>query len=210
MEEDVSASSFLHGETSSLKPFENNWHFHREEIQKILNKILTHNYEGNKPCIISVEGNPGTGRTFAILASVYELIKNHRSVAIEIPSYAMTRIPTQDIMNDFVKEIKHSSVEFGIKLPDRIIFWAEFPLGEMDFFNFKILASNCDLSICLIFEDFAHSFDNIEFEGISSIRVDEGLSEIQRSAFSKYIFNTIDHAIWILLVAFHERFYGSI
>jgi len=199
MEEDVSADSFLHGKVSSFKPFENNWHFPREEIQKILDNILIHNFEENVPCIVGVEGNPGTGRTFTILGAIYKLIRNYRSIAIEIPRYAMNRIPTPEIMENFITEIRRASDQFGIKMPDRIIFWAEFPLDELDFFNFKNLSLNCDLPICLIFEDIVHSFDEFDFEGISSIRVDEGLSEIQKSNFAEYIFTTIrNHRFYAL------------
>jgi hypothetical protein len=132
LNEYVSPYDFLHGKTSSLGPFKNNWYFKRREIEAILINILRFNFDKSGACIICVEGNPGTGRTFAILAAVIDLIMTHRSLAIEIPNYSLIRIPSSEDFNHFISEVIIASQELDIERFERVVFWAEYPLNEAD------------------------------------------------------------------------------
>jgi len=191
---DISPYDFFRGDTNSFKPFGFNWHFQRKEIKVVVDEVLKKKKSGTPPKIIVVEGNPGTGRTFVILAGVYKLIKENLSVAIKIPSYSVNKFPTSEEINQFLEEISKASKERGIGGPKRVIFWAEFPLDSNDISQFKKLSLGCKYPAILIFEDFESSqlIENTsKTDEQIRITVDDDLSEERKSELVQYILNTV-------------------
>ncbi|ODS40482.1 hypothetical protein BEH94_06660 [Candidatus Altiarchaeales archaeon WOR_SM1_SCG] len=157
LEGDISAKMFFYGDTNSFKPFGNNWHFQRKEIKDVIDVVLNKKDGDKHSLIVKVEGRPGTGRTFIILAAVYELIKKHRAIAIKIPSYSVNPIPNPEEIEEFLEEIKRASEKNRIKGPERLVFWAEFTLDREYISQFKNLSAECKYPTSLIFEDVKHS-----------------------------------------------------
>lgn len=192
LENDVSAYTFFKGKTDSFKPFGLNWHFQRKEIEEVVKEALKKRSSNEQPCIVTVEGNPGTGRTFIILAAIYELIKKYRAIAIKIPSYAISPIPSSDDLADFLKEIEESAKKRGIKNPERIVFWAEFSLDDTVISQFKKLSSDCKYPTSLIFEDLGSpqpAEDIFQREESTLINADVDLSEKTKESLADYILN---------------------
>lgn len=198
MAENVTAYSFLLGETSSFKPFENEWHFERQEINLILSNILSFNYENKQACILKVTGGPGTGRTFSIMAAVAKLIRKNRAISIEIPNYAINKIPDLWELKEFINEIFESASSRDIPFPERVVFWSKYTLDQRDILKVASLAKNIDIPICLIYEDARSSkadFSSIEYE-IIDIHVDEELSKTKKDELIKYLIKIIrDHSL---------------
>ena len=188
LEEDVSAYTFLKGKTDSFKPFSLNWHFRRKEIKDVVGSILKKKDDSSQ--IVIIEGTMGSGRTFLILAVVHELIKKYRAIAIKIPSYALNKIPSSEELNEFLKEVLRASKELGIAGPERVIFWAEFPLDNVDVSQFKKIPFDCEYSTCLLFEDFdtSHLTGNKPENGSQIvINLDVELSEEHKENLAQYI-----------------------
>src|SRR5690606_28744175 len=113
----IGAKSFFQGNTSSFKPFNNNWNYQRKEIDELVEIVRL-----NEPSqIISVLGYPGTGRTFTILAAINRLIREHNSLAIRIPDWSINRIPEFEDLNTYLREVIESAKNRGIR-PERLIF----------------------------------------------------------------------------------------
>jgi hypothetical protein len=199
MEEDVGAEPFLRGNTRSFKPFSLQWHFERKEIDKIVNIILNKKIKDNKPNIIRVEANPGSGRTFTILASIDQLIRKHRALAIKIPSHSYKSIPSVDELNDFLKEVFNSVKSRGLEEPKHVVFWAEYQLDEESLSLFKKLSSNIELEsenknkinipINLIYEGIGSS-QNKQEKNIFAIQIDNDLSIDHKKELAVYILRT--------------------
>ncbi len=187
LSEDVSPSTFFKGNTKSFKPFGLKWHYIRKEIEQVLDFILAK----AESCIVTVEGNLGTGRTFIILASVYELITAHQALAIKIAPLPDNRIPNAESLAQFVKEVKRASIEAGITVPARIVLWAEFPLKSTDISHFVKLVSEYNKNpIILLSENFKSSKltdglfpDNKSF----SIDTDINLTGEEKKSVVQYI-----------------------
>nr|MDO8079354.1 SIR2 family protein [Candidatus Freyarchaeota archaeon] len=192
LEEPISPNSFFKGNTDSFHPFGLNWHFQRKEIKEVVKTVLEKKGGENNSRIISVEGNPGTGRTFVILAAVYELIKNHRAIAIKIPSYALNPIPSTEELVAFLDEVEKAAKEAGISSPEQIVFWAEFAPETGCISQFNKLSSDSDYPIALIFEDTksAETDENLlRKDERTSIDVDVDLSEEEKENLAEYILN---------------------
>lgn len=190
LEEDVSADTFLRGKTDSFKPFGLNWHFQRKEIKEVVNTVLKQKKDNGTSQITVIAGNPGSGRTFVMLAAIYELIKKHRAIAIKIPSYAVNKIPSSEELSDFMEEISKSSKELGISGPERVILWAEYPLESPDVSQFKKITFGFEYPVSLLCEDFpASDITDNETQRDEQIRinVDVDLTEEQKVALAQYI-----------------------
>ncbi len=188
LEEPISPHAFFKGNTESFKPFELNWNYQRKEIKDVLNALL---YEKNKDKsrIIVIEGNLGTGRTFIILATVHELIKKHRAIAIKIPSYAVNPIPSPEDIEEFLKEIETVSKDLKIENLERIVFWAEFKPDINIISQFKRLALNCKYPTNLIFEDIRplHTNGDYSSDDMITIDADVDLKDEQKEELANYL-----------------------
>lgn len=192
LEDIVSPQAFFKGKTESLKPFGLNWHFYRKEIKEIIKAVLNKKQDDTKSSVIVVEGNPGTGRTFIILAAIHELIKKHRAIAIKIPSYAINSIPSLEDIEELLKEIERASSAIGVGEPERIIFWAEFTPGINTISQFKKLSSNCKCPTSLIFEDVKTIIDELSpTDEVTSIDLGINLPEEQKKELAKYLIETV-------------------
>lgn len=191
IEEEVSPNTFFKGDTHSFKPFSLGWHFERKEIKDVVKAVLK--CKKNQSNIIKVQGSPGTGRTFIILAAVLELIRNHHSIAIEIQSYSNYIIPRQEDLEEFLQEIKKNAKKIHIE-PERIVLWAGFPLTYENISQYKKSTAKLSYPVSLIFEGIASSQIS---EGIKEgknrfyITVDDDLPKNQKENLSKYLLETV-------------------
>lgn len=190
----INPNSFFKGYSESLNPFELKWHFHRDEIDTIVKAVIEKNTRINEAKLVSVEGNPGSGRTFSILASVYKLITEHRSVAIKIQNFSIRPLPNAEEFSNFIEEINKATKEADAKPPENFIFWADFSPSESLITQFLRLAHNTKQAVTLIYEDL-HSTE-IEFKllkGYSKINVDmdADLSSTKKTELTNYLIDTI-------------------
>lgn len=189
LEEEVSPQSFLKGQTSSLKPFDLKWHFPREAIKSIIDTA-----KANDKRIIAVEGELGSGRTFVILAAIYDLITKYRSLAIRIPSYSINKIPAPEHLKIFLQEVERAASSIGVKYPERIVIWAEFPLESSEIAQFSALVSEFEkYPIVLIAENY--QFSHIAEGWFSSdkshtIILDASLKDTEKDQLVEYIVET--------------------
>ena len=152
LKEDIVAESFLKGDTKSFKPFALGWNFQRKETKEVIEAVLKNNEE-IKSNIITVNGNLGSGRTFVILAAIYDLITKHRALAIKIPNYSMNPIPTYEDMSEFLDELETKSKKLNIEEPSCIVFWCEFTPDSNVISEFVRISSNYQkYPVNLIFE----------------------------------------------------------
>jgi len=194
MSEPVSAYFFLKGETNSFHPFEQKWHYEREEIKKALIAVTRKNTKDAKPSIISIEGNLGTGRTFVTLAVIYRLMTEQRALCFNIPSYAETPIPTSDELNEYITEVERGCENINCDKPNRIVFWAEFApeLGVIS--RIMTLSSKCKYPLTLLYEDLHHKSIIDEYIPLNehySLRVKDEVSEDEKENFIQYILDTV-------------------
>lgn len=190
----INPNSFFKGYSESLNPFELRWHFQRDEIDAIIKAIIEKNTKRKEAKLVSVEGNPGSGRTFAILASVYQLITKHRAIAIKIPNFSIRPFPNADEFSSFIEEINKVTKEVNVKPPENFIFWADFPPSESIIAQFLRLAHNVDYAVTFIYEDLKTS--QIEFslfKGYNKISVDmdADLSLAKKTELTNYLIATI-------------------
>lgn len=186
----ITANEFFKGNTSSFKPFSLNWHFPRKEINIVVDTILKKKNNDRQPSIVRVVGNPGTGRTFVILAALYELISKHQTIAIGIPSYAMSPIPTFEEISEFWEEVRRVAEEYEYESLKRLVFWAEFALEDTFISQFKKLASDFEYPICLIYEDLSPSQisdQGSQRKGQKSINVDIDLTDEEKNELANYL-----------------------
>jgi len=204
MEEDVQAEPFLKGKTNSFKPFNLAWNFPRKETDEIIKKITNRKIGDDKPNIIRVEGNPGTGRSFIILAAINKLIREHRAIAIKIPNYSYKTIPSIDELRLYLDEIFNSIKMKDLEVPNLIVLWSEFQLDDESISLFKKLSKeveiineesgNFSIPINLIYEDNVSYKENDEAQQekeIISINVVSDLSLDMKQDLAKYILRTI-------------------
>ena len=187
LEDDVTPLAFIRGNTKSFKPFGRRWHYKRKEIKQIVDFISAE----KNACIVTVEGNLGTGRTFTILASVYELITQHRALAVKIASFSDNKIPTADSLAQFIEEVERASSKVAIEPPTRIVFWAEFPLASTDISQFVKLVSEFEkYPISLLSENFKSSHlteDLFPDKKCFSIDTDVNLTGEEKKSVAQYI-----------------------
>lgn len=197
IESPVKAQFFFKGNTESLKPFDLGWHFNRKEISKIVEMIskLKPYHEDPHPHIFAILGNPGTGRTYTILAVISKLIREKHSIAIRIPSYATQKIPSLDELEVFLKELERKVKDFNSKKPERIIFFSSSELEINTVLKFYSLSQQLlDYPVILIFED-SKSKNNFWStyvkDKISILDVNDTLSEIEKVDLEKYILKIV-------------------
>ncbi len=194
LQKTVSPDDFFKGSLVSFKPFGLNWHYPRIEKNKIIDEILKNSTSSPKPNIFVVEGSPGSGRTFLIMDSIYDLITKHRTLALKITPNTFNPIPRFEDLEDFIEEIERSSKEINVEKPERIVFWAEFALDDETIFKFNSLSSNCTYPMYLVFETNKNYNQEYEFsDGLEEIRinVDIELTEIQKNELKDYLIEVI-------------------
>jgi len=185
LEEIIGAKSFFQGNTSSFKPFDNNWHYQRKEIDEIVKTVCS----SATSKIISVLGYPGTGRTFTSLAAINKLIQDYNSLAIRIPDYSINRVPEFEDLNIYLSEVIAAAKKRGIN-PARLIFFANFELDLNDLKKFNKLSENCNFPLFLIFEDQSSRRDTLSkffAEDITFIEVDRYLDQTEKGELEKYL-----------------------
>lgn len=194
LQKKVSPDDFFKGTLVSFKPFGLNWHYPRNEKDKIIDKILKDGQNSPKTNIFVVEGSPGSGRTFLIMDSIYDLITKHRTLALKITPNTFNPIPRIEDLEDFIEEIEHKSKDLAIGNPERIVFWAEFALDNETILKFNSLSSNCTYPMYLIFEANKNYYQEDEFSnGFEEMRinVDIDLTEIQKNELKDYLIKVI-------------------
>jgi hypothetical protein len=191
LKKDVLAEPFLKGNTESFKPFALGWNFQRIETRKVVEAVLKNN-DKTKSNIIKVKGNLGSGRTFVILAAIYDLITKHRALAIKISNYSMNPIPTSEDLSEFLEEVESKSEKLNIEKPKCIVFWCEFTPNSNVISEFMKLSSNFqNYQVNLIFE--AIEASQIDFQKYNeiSIDVDSEITGEEKERLIKYILNII-------------------
>ena len=188
LENAVTPNDFFKGYTGSFQPFNLNWHFERKEINQLVSSVKQTKI-GDKPKIILAEGNPGSGRTFTILAAINYLIRNHNTIAVEIPSYSLNPIPNIDDFMDFINEIEQILDENQYEQIERIVFYATFSLEFNVISQFSKLCSRCKYPLSIIFEDnkFSQVLDFLSQEVVEHIEVGSDLDESEKENLAKYL-----------------------
>ena len=187
LEENIEPKAFFQGNTSSLKPFNEGWHYNRKEIDEITNNIIS-----DSSRIISVVGYPGTGRTFSIIAAVNQLIHQNKTLAIRIPGYAINKIPDYIEIQIYLDEILTSAKKMGIT-PERLVFFSDSKLELSEILSFNKIASLCDFPLYLIFETEIPHEEQLKTylkSDIKFINVTADLSLDERENIEEYLLNT--------------------
>ncbi len=190
----VNPNSFFKGYTESFNPFELGWHFSRDEVDPIVAAVLEKNTAKKEGRLISVVGSPGSGRTFSILASVYNLTVKYRSISIKIPNYALKSIPSSDEFTFFVDEINKAAIVAGVKPPENFIFWTDSPPSESLIIQYLRLSHAIDVKTVLIYEDTKPSqiqFGLLPKHNLITIDMDIDLSTNKKKELTAYLVNTI-------------------
>lgn len=198
LEEHIEIKSFFYGNTASLKPFNNEWHFKRKEIDKIIQLIINEAQIDKSFQIISVLGFPGTGRTFAVLAAINELIRNYNSLAIRVPGYSINKIPTWEELDTYIEEILRCIKDKDV-IPERIIFFADFELEFADIHKFinlidDSISDGSKIPIFLIIESqdqnelILHRFLK---NAVKFIKMDRTLNESEKDELKDYLMQTV-------------------
>ena len=187
LEEPLSPKAFFKGNTESFKPFSLNWHFQRKEMNEVVDAVLKNKGARDDPCIITVEGNPGSGRKFVMLASIYNLIINYRTIAIKISNNSIYPIPSLEDITEFLDEVERASKERNIKSFERVVVWAEFTPEPNVISQFKKLTtSTIKYPICFIFKTIkTSSFEKCK--DTISINADSEMSDEQKEELGQYI-----------------------
>jgi hypothetical protein len=187
LEEDITPASFFKGNTSSFKPFGLAWHFPRKQTNEIVDLVI--NGKKEETLTVSVEGNPGTGRTFAIMAAVYKLITEHRSLAIQIPTYAYNPIPNVEVLAEFIQEVELAATAVGVRGPERIVFFSQGSSSLIDLPLIKKLRYIAEywpqISIAFLSEDLPGVGT-----GPAKVEVDSDLSTEEKTALEEYILSS--------------------
>jgi len=187
LEDDVSPKQFFRGDTSSFKPFKLGWHFSRKEIQDVVDSVVNRLPDNDTPRVIRISGNPGTGRTFTILAAVYRLIKEHRALAIKLSSYTAYPVPPSDILSSFVEEIEKGTEKINAKSVERVVFWSDFPVEDYDLSQFvKLTKEFKKYPVCLIAEELESEYI-CSSETIIRVGIDTDLSTMEKNDLAEYI-----------------------
>ncbi len=137
--EEVSANSFFKGYLNSYKPFAMKWHFPRSQTNELVKLIRKKNAIKDKSNVIIVEGDPGSGRSMIILASVYKLMTSHRSIAIKTSGRSYKKIPTIEEIENFTKQIKKDADNAKIPEPERILLYSLSSVDEADILKFRTI-----------------------------------------------------------------------
>lgn len=195
LKEEVSPDSFFRGTTQSFKPFELGWHYPRKEIKDIVNAV-TKRKNDKSTTIIEVNGYLGTGRTFSILAATYELIINHRSIAIKISQYASDSIPSVESLDSFISEVESNLNKDELDRINYILFWCEACPDSAVLTQFEYLSSQFDkYPLYLLYESTELSSDiikpPIESQKITII-LKPKISDDEKSDIASYLFNLIN------------------
>lgn len=193
LERDINPYDFLRGNVSSFKPFGLKWNFQRPESKKVFDILLTEREEGNRSKIISIKGNPGSGRTFIILSTVLDLITKSRAIAIKIGSNSYNQVPDVRQLYEFIEEIEKACQSAGVENPERVVFWAEFLPDPNVIAKFEELSLNFNkYPIYFIYEepkDFGFK-DESFIDNIISIDIDIKMSEDQKEKLKNYLQDT--------------------
>lgn len=195
LKEDVSPESFFKGNTHSFKPFELGWHYPRKEIEDIVNAV-TKEKTDNSARTVEINGYLGTGRTFAILAAVYELIVNHRSLAIKIPEFSSNSIPSIESLDSFVTEVETNLSKEGLDNIRHIIFWCESCPDPAVLTQFEYLSLQFDKYPLNLLYESTETIHDITESSIESHKVKVNLnpriSDIDERDVANYLFKIIN------------------
>ena len=192
LKEYVNIVSFLKGETKSLNPFNLGWHYRRDEIDEIVNRVKGGQDDHIK--IVAVKGNSGSGRTFTICGSVCELITKHGFIAIQISKNTARLFPAIDEMNCLIKAVKKASDDAKIKCPTEIVLWSEFPLDDSEIAQFLTLANAVDADETYQVKLICEALDTASSRyghRISYVNVDSDITDRIKSSLIDYIMRTI-------------------
>jgi hypothetical protein len=188
----LSPHHFFKGDTKGLYPYRENWHFKRDEINELVEVILTSSKPSQKK-VICVSGNLGTGRTFTIKAAIYELIAKHNSVAIRLQKNAINSLPDLDQIKKFRNEVSIVCKNFGITENLRFIFWAEYTPDPELLLRFQKIAEDFESPLFLIFEEVKNEkyIEDLSKE-VDLIRIDicDNIPDEKKQDLIKYLVET--------------------
>lgn len=188
----VSALSFFKGDTKGFYPFKENWHYPRQETEKLIEAIIQPN-ENKKSNIFCVSGNLGTGRTFTIKAAIYELITQHNSVVVRLQKNAINSLPKIEEIIKFKNEVLTAAESYGLFNGLRLIFWAEFTPDPEIIVRFRSISELVDFPIILIFEEVANEkYIEDLAQTINLFRIDicDNIAEDQREDLIQFLLQT--------------------
>ncbi|MDS0279408.1 SIR2 family protein [Halomicroarcula sp. S1AR25-4] len=144
---EVTPREFYRGNSESLDPFKKEWHYRREIEETIIGKIVDDNVSS-----INVYGQPGSGRSFLISSLVERLIRENKSLAINIPSHTWSSIPYPDELEGFVSRIEQRAEEIGVEGPQSIVLFSKDTIDDNDLARFERLVKEIDHRVILLTE----------------------------------------------------------
>ncbi len=191
LETPMDSNLFLKGDINSLRPFGEGINFKRKEVKNIIDNITNNNDTSNKFFTFSINGNPGTGRSFLILDTIYSLITEYRSIGIQISNSVFSPIPSIEEYNEFISELKNISKDKDIEDINYVVFYSLFRLNDDDIIQLKKLSRRSGVPIILLFEDIPTpiAYEDLLYikDEITYIDLNVGLSRSDKEELSEYL-----------------------
>lgn len=193
--EPISPSAFFRGDGRSLKPFELEWHFRRkkaDQVMELAKQVIAD--RGRQMKVIAVQGNPGSGRTFAVLAAVHALVRIHRAVAIRLPSYTFNPMPTAGATEQFLLGLHDACKRAEIQPPSMLVFWAEYHPEAGVVSQFVRTAAATEFPMALIFEALSEShatWTAHDVVAMETVDVGTEVSEEEKTILPEYLIRTV-------------------
>jgi hypothetical protein len=144
---EVEPREFFKGNTNSLRPFSNDWHFTRPEEDQIANLIID-----SQTNIVAISGSPGSGRTFLISGAVQRAIDNERALGFRIPGHSIQSVPDEKELESFIETVHIEAEKIGADPPEEIVFFSYHELEPTEINRFRRVADNLDFSLTLLVE----------------------------------------------------------
>jgi tetratricopeptide (TPR) repeat protein len=187
-DKDVEARDFFRGDTTSLKPFVNKWHFEREQEPILVDKIQSQDSD-----VISVSGPPGSGKTYIISAALQKAISDHRALGFRIASHRLNPIPDPEELRQFLSKIEQKCEKIGVDGPNFGVFYADKKLDDSDILDFTNLQRKTNLPLVLIVESTNEMSlsSNYEYDvDLVNFSIDSKIPSHRKSEFKDYLIKT--------------------
>ena len=185
----LSPIDFFHGTSSSLKGFASKWHYPREETKSILKAVAS--TPPHKGHLVIVEGIPGSGRTFSILAAIDQLVRESQMLALSVPANAIQPVPSVEEFKSFLGEVKQQCDAARVASPKGIVFWSETMLDSFRLTRFHQLAESLNLPMTLIIEGLPGAHKDFAQFFATAVEVAEKIDQAEKDRLSKYLTETI-------------------
>ncbi|GAB3017908.1 SIR2 family protein [Natronobiforma cellulositropha] len=179
---EVTPREFYRGNSESLDPFKKEWHYCRNIERSIFGKIVDDNVSS-----INVYGQPGSGRSFLISSLVERLIRERKSLAINIPSHTWSSVPYPTELEGFISRIEQRAEEIGVEGPQSIVLFSKGAVDNNDLTQFEKLVDEIDHRMILLTE----SVEPINEEDVicqhESISINGEIPREERDDFVQYL-----------------------